>query len=874
MTEFVDLYVAVTSGKPKDISREMEKIPGIHQQEALDNALEKAITLTKDPIVQNIKYLLKLGADPNGSEGSVLNYIYTNKLDFIMEILLCTGADPNEKESDILELAVKDNDLKSVVRFVKAGAKQKNNLQDLLTSTTDPKIQKFLLENGFDNPNLATKLVDVITPTFEDFTYPDIGDMDQEIQKTGIDQMYIVNHSKNYFLVRGNTKDNQDLLRRNGGKYIKKFGGWLLPISRKKLIEEKILEVNEPKDITPENVPSPEEFVDGPEISVTPVWSPSPTPIVEDKSDILLYGPHGLHGFLTISYTSPDQFVLDGQVWDSVDRYLMYKMYEGSYKATAIKEAEDLETARRKFLVTEISKAKTPKQLVANQKLLPLVDSKMNNGYLQRRELLLEKANRAKFEQNGTLLRRLLRTGERQIINKNANDTFSYEGNMLGNTLMKLRWEFGGPEFNARTAKKTNNLIIERYMGNKNFYVIRGDPDHDLAIDIRGLGTYKTKNGKVIRGKLNLNLQGGAGWLIPLSNKEQAKELIFYTYPEDKKIQMAGREWLKKRIYKFLEVAAIFSRYRGGQELTTEDLLFSIKDIFGNEDYLDNNDTEPTFEFVKTVRHIGNKHNVVISDQAVKLLWDFLSKMVYEFSQGFENYKEMVQMMNDIEASILETPIRDNPGMNDRESIVVDSFKRIFRILKKISDKPDSKICITVVQIMLGGQHYDIVRELYSKKAKLTGSNEYTDEATQFRRRFKIDNPHIEIILENIPNIDRKCKLLLFVTLEYVLGLEDEEAISISKRLIILSQKGRQISPTPLFTPKYSPKPNPSAFPNPNPSAFPKPTPSASPKPTPSAFPKPTPSASPKPTPSASPKPTPSASPKPTPSASPTPEES
>ncbi|KKK72017.1 hypothetical protein LCGC14_2908130, partial [marine sediment metagenome] len=106
MIEFEGLYTAVVKSGPKEIERNLAKIPSIHQQEVLDSALEKSISLSLAPKVQNVQFLLKLGADPNGpsgNEGIVLNYAYSSGLDHIVELLLQAGANINAIHSDVLE---------------------------------------------------------------------------------------------------------------------------------------------------------------------------------------------------------------------------------------------------------------------------------------------------------------------------------------------------------------------------------------------------------------------------------------------------------------------------------------------------------------------------------------------------------------------------------------------------------------------------------------------------------------------------------------------------------------------------------------------------------------------------------------------------
>ena len=481
MTEFEGLYTAVIEAGPKEIKLYLTKIPTIHQQEALDSALEKSITLSASPKVPNIRYLLELGANPDGpieDAGIILSYAYNFGLEEIIELLLQAGANVNAAHSDVVEQSVRKGDLKYVVRFVEAGGDISNKARflytdDLLSASSEyPKIQKYLISKGIksSDPKLIKQLIEISTPVVEDFEYKEQKVIDDT------KQVFIKDYSKRYLVILGNTKPHQALIRKHGGRFIH-GKGWLIPKGRRVAIEKELHEIMSP---LPASTSSPVE-------SATPVYSVSPEPTPDEitsiktptttisrpvvKSDTIdLYTPIGEYGYMTIAFTN--LFNLDSKMWDSVERYLMYKMYEGTFKGKAIRDAETLADARKKFHINKVFIAKTPKQLVLNQKLVPLAQSVINKKYLQGREDIFYHANKAKFTQNNVLRNRLLKTS-RTIINKNPDDFFGYEGNLLGNTLMKLRNEFGGSEYQII---KTNNLTIERYPANKSFYVIRGDP--------------------------------------------------------------------------------------------------------------------------------------------------------------------------------------------------------------------------------------------------------------------------------------------------------------------------------------------------------------------------------------------------------------
>jgi predicted NAD-dependent protein-ADP-ribosyltransferase YbiA (DUF1768 family) len=666
-----------------------------------------------------------------------------------------------------LEEAVRNNDLECVKKLVKSGA----NIYDT------------------DHLLFSNNLFAIASPEIKRYF---------ELLKD--DKVYIQDFTQKYIIVRGNTSKHSELLRKQRGRFIQNLRGgkgWLVPIKYRNTLEEILKEpkISESKIVESKIEEVKEEFkIEEPQ--TRNIYSSSiPRPVVKDKKLIELYTVDGEYGYMTIGFTLPNLVNIGSYSWDSIERYLMYKMYEGSYKGNAIRDADSLCDAYKYFKVDRISLAKTPKQLVINQRLKPLAESKINVNYFHNPENLFYKANKDKFTQNKLLATNLLKTGNANIINKNSLDIFGYEGNLLGNTLMKIRSELNEEKF--INPQKTNSMIIEKYIGNKNFYVIRGDPDQDLAREIRALGTYKTKNGKIIHGKLNLNLQKGAGWLIPKTKAQEAKELVFETFPDEKKIQISGHKWVKNRIRPFIDIAILFSGLRGHQEVTSDDAMFSIKDSFGAEEFLGQDNGEPSQLFKYSIQKYASLEGAVLSDATVKLFWDFISKMVADIFRDVNKYQDLRKIIDKLEETILDISIRPVEGLSERESIITNSFIRIYKLLQRLSDK-DAKTCVIAVHMIVGNKIYADIREIYSKKAKIQSDSEYPDAETEFRKRFRIKSPHIAIILQLLPRgISKKCQLLLLTSLDYIIDLEGEDAIAISKRLIILSQKGRQPSPTP-----------------------------------------------------------------------------
>lgn len=520
-----------------------------------------------------------------------------------------------------------------------------------------------------------------------------------------------------------------------------------------------------------------------------------PRPKMQNPGWIELYGPYGDDGYLTLNYCQPGLIYLDKHYWDSVERYLMYKMYQGSYKGKAIKEAPSLHEARKMFKVLTVPVAKTPRQLVVNQRLRPLAESKPNTHYLQHREQLFFIVNKAKFTQQELYRNKLLATGDIPIFNCDAHDSFGYEGNLLGNTLMNIRHQLGGAKYDSRDLPKTNNLTIKRYLGNPNFYVIRGDPEPELATEIRKLGTFRNSSGKIVRGKLNLNLYGGSGWLIPAEHYPDAKWLVFQTFPSQKQIESYGRGWVKRRSMLIVEVAILFAKFRDRSEVGADDILFVIKDIFGAESFA--GEEQPNESFMRSVWKFTDFQESAITDTAIQILWNYLSIIVSQILDGVRDFPELQERLDGADSDIFDKAINSLEGLTERESILVVSFKRIFGLLQKISDN-ESKACTTAIYMMFGRDYYDQIRMIYSKRAQTSViRSTYSSEEHQFRDRFGIQNMHIKDIINHLPDLSKKCKLLFLIATDYILSMEDAEAVQLSRRLLLLSQNGLK-PPTPI----------------------------------------------------------------------------
>lgn len=815
MTENDDLFNAAVSGEPKDIDRELAKIEGLQRQAALDDVLYRSVIFAQ-PKIRNIRHLLDLGADPNScckGSGNLLNHVYDSGLENILGLLLSAGANVNAENVTVLEDAVRGGDIKYVVRSVESGADLGDTERllfsdSLIDETDDPKIQKFLIDAGVKG-NADLDLDDVELVTIDDFEYPEM--KDEPEQKVNL---IVSNHNKLFCIVTGDTKEHQAILREFKGRYNPDGKCWLIPNKNKKLLQLRIAELEQETPTsdatdtpmsdtveTPTSDPTetPVSDIDD-AISETPVEynfdeimesvQQIDRPVIEKDSEIILTGLFGKYPQFLTEFSCDGLFTLNDMEWDSVERYIMYKLYEGSYKGDAIKKAESLADARKLYEITSLKPAKSPKDLVINQKLKPYANSKINKSNLGDIRDLFKKATRAKFKQNPLIRRKLVGTGELEIITDNMRDRYGYEGNALGRLLMEIRKEDGGKDYDSSI--RYNNLVMEPYSGNSEFYVVRGDPDPDFTTELRELGTHTIAGGKVIPGKLNQNLQGGSGWLIPMSAKSELEELVFDTYPNYKKIQVATDKWITRHAFDILRIALIYARHKDQREITDEDITFAVEKVLGNKVVNGENGAPDHFREIVTER-LGK---MKITDDAMGMLWRTVSGMADELIRDVIEYSQFEEINAALEDEILETAITPVHGLTPRESALITAFSKLYGLVSKAFPDAGIKNCITAVQMILGKDHYQFVKDVYEEKSKMKGKSEYPDEETQFRKRFEIKSPHTRYVLRYLPeNIDKRCKLLVLTMLDYTTDLEGDEAIEISKRTILLGKESRVETP-------------------------------------------------------------------------------
>lgn len=478
--------------------------------------------------------------------------------------------------------------------------------------------------------------------------------------------------------------------------------------------------------------------------------------IIEKKSQEPIYLYKDDSNPFNLDFSSP--FIMDNYKWDTAERYIMYKLYENTAKGEAIKNAKTLKEAQEIFLLKPLGQPKNTKEMIHAKNIGNIANSDFNKKNLSEKVNLFYNALYEKFNQHALLKNKLLAT-DSEIIDKDIY-SLGYEGNLLGNTLMRIRANFrGDKEF---TINKNNNLSIKKYV--RGFYIVRGDPDDEIAAKLRTLSTYKTKSGKTVHGKLVFNLLGGPGWLISESKVKEAKTLVHSTQPVFEQLNRFGRKWIKHKLQVFLEMIKNYVKISKRTRIEADDVMLIIKDIYPCGGFLKEIEGEPDKNFYKTF----SKQDIDISDSAVKILWDFLANMI---QVGFEDVTEIKEFNDKVEyydGLLINKKIPLIKGLNERETIFVKAFLKVYNVLKGIPSIKNPSIDSIKLLFM------DQIDQIKDEYDKIIGSNKKSEEESElqlFKERFKIQNPHLETILKALEgaSIDKKNKLLVLVALDYFL---------------------------------------------------------------------------------------------------------
>lgn len=440
---------------------------------------------------------------------------------------------------------------------------------------------------------------------------------------------------------------------------------------------------------------------------------------------------------LSNAYTKDKLFELDSNVWDSVERYILWKYYSDTAKGDEIKKAKNLDEAMEIFLSRKIGKSKTLNDLQENHKKEDIYSSKIKKINLRE---TLYKATKAKFDQN-ILLKLQLSNIEKPIINRIYTDHFGYVGNILGEILMEYS------QYKNKESPKTNNLLCSKY--NKNFYIVRGNPDNNIASKLRNLGTRQEKNSTLtINGKFNKELNG---WLIPKNKKKELMELLNSLIPEKYLCNILIKNWIKKNIKMILNKCKLYTlKIKNNKEISTQTILLIIKDFYQLDKYLtDTNKVSVPIEIILYIDKWCKKYGITISNNGINLIWTSINNWAKNIFENVDNCKEIYKI-NELKNS-------ENLDL-EKEDIFINVFNRIFELIHKNNENRGiAKNCILTLELLVGEFYSDKIAKIYKEiiHDKQPGSN--------LVQKFNL-NTSEEIENRLISILSDKCKLLVLIT--------------------------------------------------------------------------------------------------------------
>jgi len=658
-------------------------------------------------------------------------YAYHIKRYDIVELLLKYGFSLDYNECNVLQDAIENNDERYVIKFLENGCSKKNYVNvNLYDKTNNKQIQKALLHYGFRIPKKSEKLVKQLKniPLIRsiDYTYPNIEELLYKSEKHG--QM----------------------------------------------------DVNDTNDDDSEYSSSDNDYV---------------TDVYYDNSITLKY-PNNQYSVLCTRYWETDLFRLKGETWHSVEQYMYYRYYKDEQTKASLIKSISTNKQMEQFRQLETSSAVSATCICNTHDVHLEFNEKQIRTILENKKIMIpttfhsefKEATLQKFLQNKSLKMKLLNTHDTYLINKDIYDRFGYTSNLLGDILMGLRHQFGGYE--NTDIIKTNNIEYHVYQANPKFYIVRGNPDSDIAQEIRTLGNFKNKNGTITRGKYCKKLRGGPGWLVPKTNKSKLEQVLQKTHPLSVQVSYIGKKWLKHKITRIISIADKIRNADNKNEITQRILYFVLKDIFQSEHLLSPHKKRFPLSFTIYICEIINEYMNMINKSTQEMLWEYLERLFYStFSQDSSamDMKETIEAVNDIFYKTIDILEQEQIDIDISIELFLRCFNRLYPILYSML-QDENKTCVTLIDILIGEEHYKKVRSLFKQKIKQDKKGKYEDELVMYQERFDI-NIHFlkDIIRRTPPKLEKKCKLMLLTTFEYLENITNErEKQDLLKNLFIM----------------------------------------------------------------------------------------
>ena len=180
----------------------------------------------------------------------------------------------------------------------------------------------------------------------------------------------------------------------------------------------------------------------------------------------------------------------------------------------------------------------------------------------------------------------------------------------------------------------------------------------------------------------------------------------------------------------------------------------------------------------------------MINKSTQEMLWEYLERLFYStFSQDSSamDMKETIEAVNDIFYKTIDILEQEQIDIDISIELFLRCFNRLYPILYSML-QDENKTCVTLIDILIGEEHYKKVRSLFKQKIKQDKKGKYEDELVMYQERFDI-NIHFlkDIIRRTPPKLEKKCKLMLLTTFEYLENITNErEKQDLLKNLFIM----------------------------------------------------------------------------------------
>lgn len=466
---------------------------------------------------------------------------------------------------------------------------------------------------------------------------------------------------------------------------------------------------------------------------------------------------------LTTRAWTKNLFYLDKQYWNSVDQYIYYNLNKDNSNGQRIKQFR-FRSDMDNFLLL---------QNAGNTKNVSITNhyEKTPYSYLKGKKLL-ETATKAKFYQNKYLLE-ILKTINKPLLNIDFDDTYGYINNNLGNVLMEIRMESIGI---PKQILPSNNLRFSIYKPKPNFYIVRGNPNEMYQYELDKLSSYRTKKGYMIKGKYNPKLIDGGGWLVPRDHGDELHELIFETYPEYIKIRKLGKIWIDTKLEKIINVARKVVKTENKTQIPQSIIKFVIQKYY-DTDIVAGKKVHVPLEFSITLSKILNKYGLSMNLLSQELLWEFISNLSNITLENIILYEEMKERLDKIDILFNDFMYKveeQHPPLDNFVYYFITAFRKVFDLMKEKTET-EKLACMITLDMIMGNKNYEKILHTYRNKIKYDKKGRYDDEITMFQERFDIHVHYIDEILEILPKVDKKCKLLILTSIEYIENLDNEE---------------------------------------------------------------------------------------------------